>query len=356
MNFNKVKNLYKVNCIFKLDDYIELNKDLHIKFKNKSDYIEHYNKQGYKEGRLINKEQLNVCNEFGNELVLFIPYYYYLYKNNLLFDNVIETYEGMEPYYVWCNPENVRYKNAKREWRRYFVNNVPTNWLSFDYNPLVYNDNDHVNEFDVRYAEYFDYKEYYLRNKEQVIKFDNEKPIIIICNKITKEWGLKPINYYKKDELEKLIQILISKFNIIYTCNSNNKNRKNYSYDYNELNMNDELMYLDEISEMISKYSEVIVFEEYVDKNGLDYNTTKCITYANCDDYITVQGGNSYMVSYFFKRMFVLHIYGNEIQGDINTYQGWFKNMNKIDKEEKNVYVEDNFEKLYNKIKNQYNL
>ena len=57
--------------------------------------------------RLCNKKQLEVINEFSNELLLYIPYYYYLYNNNLLFDNKIITYKGMKPLYYFINTDNI---------------------------------------------------------------------------------------------------------------------------------------------------------------------------------------------------------------------------------------------------------
>jgi hypothetical protein len=78
-------------------DYIELNKDL-TNIKTKKDAEKHWNTIGMKQMRLCNKLQLNVINEFGNEIVLYIPYYYYLYSNNLLFDNKITTYKVMKPF------------------------------------------------------------------------------------------------------------------------------------------------------------------------------------------------------------------------------------------------------------------
>jgi len=345
MNY-KVK--FKINKVFNLDDYKVLNKDLTGVCETNEDYLNHYKTKGVKEGRLINKEQLKVNNEFGNECVLYIPYFYNLYKSGLLFDNVIETYQGMQPYYVWCPNENIKFSNKeKRQWRKYILENNPINWNSFSYNKLVYNENDHLNNFDKNYMELFDYKDYY-KKCEPIIKFDNDKPIVIVCNKICKEWGLYPINFYKVEELKRLFDLLLPKYNIIYSCNT--PNIKDYSYDDNdiqELSKDfNELEFLNEI-----EYENVIVFETFIKLFKYDYNKTKLITYAHCDDFISVQGGNSYLVSYFFKNMFVLHKHGNERQENLNvdTYYHWFMKMN--NEENKKMFVEDNFEKLFEKIK-----
>jgi len=342
----KVK--FKINKLFDLEDYKTLNKDLIGKFETNEEYINHYKTKGMREGRLINKNQLKIINEFGNECILYIPYYYYLYKNGLLFDNVIETYQGMEPYYCWCPKENILFNNTeKRQWRKYILENNPVNWNPFSYNNLVYNENDHLNEFNKNYMELFDYKEYY-KKCNPIIKFDNDKPIVIVCNKICKEWGLYPINFYKVEELKRLFDLLLPKYNIIYSCNT--PNIKDYSYDdndaqelskdYNELEfLNDDI-----------KYENVIVFETFIKLFKYDYNETKLITYAHCDNFVSVQGGNSYLLSYFFKNMFVLHRYGNERQEKLNvdTYYNWFMKMNNVS--DKKMYVDNNFENIFLKI------
>lgn len=359
--YQQLQRNYKINIFFKLDDYKELNKDLHNICKTNHEYIEHYQKKGKDEGRLINKEQLKVCNEFGNEIILFIPYYYYLYTNNLLFDNVIESYVGMEPYYCWINPKNVIFTKRNREWRKYFLYNSSPNWFNYSYNPLVYNDNDHVNQFNTKYIKFFDYKNYYsnvLNCNYNIIDlvnnyFENKnKPIIIICNKLTKEWGLRPINFYKKDQIKQLIEYLTPKFNIIYSCNQNDIKINNYSYDDNELNQEyDENMKLYFLNDESNTNRNVIVFEDLIQLFKLDYNTSKLNMFSQCENFISVQGGNSYLISYFFKNLFILHKYGNEYQPElnINTYQGWYKTVNII--QDKNVVVEDNFEKLFEQIK-----
>jgi len=342
----KVK--FKINKLFDLADYKLLNKDLNQICLTNEDYINHYKTKGVNEGRLINKEQLKVKNEFGNECVLYIPYFYYLYKSGLLFDNVIETYQGMQPYYIWCPNENIRFCNKeKRQWNKYILENNPVNWNPFSYNKLVYNENDHLNNFDKNYMELFDYKEYY-KKFEPIIKFENDKPIVIVCNKICKEWGMYPINYYKVEELKKLFDLLLPNYNITYSCNTTNI--KDYSYDDNDIQEIskefNELEFLNDI-----QYENVIVFETFIKLFKYDYNKTKLITYAHCDNYISVQGGNSYLVSYFFKNMFVLHKYGNERQENLNvdTYYHWFMEMNK--EKNKKMFVEDNFEKLFEQIK-----
>ena len=100
-------NLYMIDYkeLFNYNDYIELNKDL-THLKNNEDILNHWNNIGIKQMRLCNKKQLEIINEFGNETILYLPYYYYLYKNNLLFDNKIITYKGMKPFYYFLDTNN----------------------------------------------------------------------------------------------------------------------------------------------------------------------------------------------------------------------------------------------------------
>ena len=151
--------------LFNWSHYIELNKDLHH-LTNENDAIEHWKNIGYHQMRLCNKLQLNVINEFGNEIILYISYYYYLYINNLLFDNKITTYKGMKPYYYFLNDDMIIEKENTRYWT------PPSD------NPLLVNYHEHVKIFDKKYWMPPPYKSVY---KNDIIKFD--KPILVIHNK-----------------------------------------------------------------------------------------------------------------------------------------------------------------------------
>lgn len=134
-----------------------------------------------------------------------------------------------------------------------------------------------------------------------------------------------------------LFEKLSQKYNIIYFCVIPDIN--NYSYDNNNLCIfNHEFLF--------EKYDNVIYFDEYIKKNNLDYNLVKCITLAHCDNYIGVQGGNSHLISFFYKKLVVLHKRGSEITKVSNSYDGWYKKMSNIPENEKKLLVAKNDQDL----------
>ena len=203
--------------LFKWQDYLELNKDLH-NLTSEEDANKHWNDIGYKQMRLCNKIQLNVVNEFSAELILYTTYYYYLYKNNLLFDNKIISYKGMKPFYYFLDSDMLIEKEVIRWWTPYWSN------------PLLINMNEHVKYFNKTYWMPPPYKCIY---KNDIVKFD--KPILVIHNKYNIEWSDKPINFIEIDTLRYIFNKLKDTYQIVYIRPTNQKTDKNYSLDHNTI-------------------------------------------------------------------------------------------------------------------------
>jgi hypothetical protein len=301
-------------------DYIELNKDL-TNIKTKEDAENHWNTIGIKQMRLCNKLQLNVVNEFGNEIACYIPYYYYLYSNNLLFDNKITTYKGMKPFYFFLNTDKyIIEKDNKRQ------------WVDYIYRPFLVNNIEHVQNFNDNFRKIVNYKKFYKGDPE----FLFNKPLLIVHNKYNIEWDDKPYNFFNLKSLDKIFSTLSDKYQIVYIRPKNNfGSNLGYSYDHN--NIVEELQDYELIE---NKYKNTVItfnsiLEKYqnlslLDKKYEDYNYNKIILklFSNCKNYICVQGGSAYLTSYFYKKMLILHVRGSEIEHHVNCYNGWLSNMN----------------------------
>jgi len=309
--------------IFIWQDYIELNADLDI--KTEIEAKEHWNNIGFNQLRLCNKKQLIVRNEFGNELVLFIPYYYYLYINNLLFDNKIYTYFGMRPYYFFVKPENIIERNEIRSYTH------PGN------NFLLINNSDYVMHFNKKFWIPPPYISIY---KNNIVEHD--KPLLIIHNKYNIEWDIMAYNYIDVQTLDKILSLLVDKYQIIYIRQSNNVINKGFSIDSNAV-LND----LEDYQLIKQKYSNVLLFNDILEKNNYSYNELVVKVFSDCTDYISVQGGNSYLISYFAKKMAIYHKVGGEIGSNYNAYEGWFTYMNEY---EKNILVSDDYNSFIDNI------
>jgi len=76
-----------------------------------------------------------------------------------------------------------------------------------------------------------------------------------------------------------------------------------------------------------SKYKDsVILFDDLLVKADSNYNRLKLELFAMCDNYITVQGGNAHMISFFYKKLLVLHKRGSELAA--GAYTGWYLDTN----------------------------
>lgn len=258
--------------------------------------------------RLCNIAQLNVCNEFGAELINYIPYYYYLYLNGLLFDNKITTYVGMKDFYYFVKEGNIIEKNEKRKWK------------GKHQRALLVNKSEYVKNFNTNFWIPPPYKDHF---KNDIFIF--KKPLLIIYNKFNNEFKLKkPINYIDIVTLETIFKLLIPKYQIVYIRPNNETTliNKQFSLDGNKLqtNLNDF-----QLIENINKIDDsIITFDDLLLKhNDLSYNKLKLLLYANCDNFICVQGGNAHFTTYFSKKMVLLHKHGPELF--YGCYDGWYK-------------------------------
>lgn len=310
--------------LFNWQDYLELNKDLR-QLTTEEDAKNHWNNIGYKQMRLCNKIQLNVVNEFGNELILYIPYYYYLHINNLLFDNKITTYSGMKPFYYFLNNDSIIEKEE------------PRHWIVPDTNPLLVNYTDYVKFFDEQYRICPPYKLIY---KNDIILFD--KPILVIHNKYNIEWGYNPINFIDIDTLRYIFNKLKDTYQIVYIRPINKKMDKNYSIDHNTII--DDFPDYDLIENEFK--DKVITFYDLLKQYDYIYNKLLLMLYSNCNNYICSQGGTGHLISYFYNKLIVLHKQGGELHS--GSYDGWYKETNK--EQNKNLIVCKNYNEIINNL------
>ena len=291
-----------MNRMYCYQDYITLNPDLqHL---NEKEAIIHWNTLGYAAMRLCNKAQLDVVSEFGDEIVLYASYYYYLVKNGLFFNNKITTYKGMKDYYYFIDKSNIIEKDDLRK------------WIPEKKRPLLVNNGAHCHKFNTKYWYPVPYKLHFKNSK-----FVYDKPLMIIQNKYNIEWRNAPINFFSVDTLDTMFSLLKDKFQIIYIRPSNtiiNMDKYLFSDDHNTI-----CEQLKDFELIKSKYNnDVLIFDDLLLKEKVSYNHLKLELFASCDNYISVQGGCAYFSSFFFKNMLILHKKGHEISA--GEYSGWF--------------------------------
>jgi hypothetical protein len=233
---------------------------------------------------------IDTCCEFGYELQLVIPYAYYLHMTNQL--NSTTSSEMTKELYYFSQNHSEKYKVRKYE------------------NPNVPNKTPHVTQLD--YSQYLvpEYKSIY---KNAYYVFD--KPLLIIHNKYTTEWHEPPINYLNIATLRSIFEMCNAKYKIIYI---------NPNSDY-IINDSSNTMRLEGEEELLKQFSITTGNKLYLETknkyNVRNFNHFQLLIHSNCDSFISVQGGNSVLASYFGGTNLVFARKGAELDcGAYNTH------------------------------------
>jgi hypothetical protein len=238
------------------------------------------------------KISIDYDGEFGPELQTVIPYAYYLSQH----DALEETVSGVDTKCLYYFSES----HAERYAQRRFI--TPEERLKKG----IPNPNEHVPRLDLAQWIAPPYK----------TKFRNERFVwtkepLVISNKFNEEWDGDPLNYIDLPELEQVLVLLKDKYQIIY-CRAlpddviwdGNTSRSFKDFD------------------LISRYPEVLTMQQlHAENPDLSFNELQLSVYANCERFISVQGGNSVLASYFGGINIIYAIQGRELVcGDFNHF------------------------------------
>jgi hypothetical protein len=235
--------------------------------------------------------RLEFTGEFGAEINSFVPFIYWLHQAGLMNDRCIRTYCGMRPFYFFLSPEKVQEVNASR--RFLFPEERP---------PWLPTRNDHLS----RRSPFLMFPDY--RGHFRDGMFDLNQPILVVHNKVTLEWGQKPINVLSLTLLDRLFSALQDHFHIVYVRPGLLGNPAGYSRDHQP-----DLPFGD--LELLHAHRQVEIFDEIAAAlaHHIPYNETKLRLYAHSNFHITVQGGNAHLLSLFSGGMVaILHRAGQE--------------------------------------------
>lgn len=258
--------------------------------------------------------------EFGYELIGILPVAYYHYLQGDLEET--ESGKGSNALYYF-SPKHKILKG-----RREFENKTK----ALTQGVKVPNVNIHRHFLDLKEFAVPPYKQHY-ENTE----YKYNKPTICICNRYNYEWGQPPINYFDLGILSKLIDLLKDKYQIVYfgvdlppQLQDQNKSLKLGDYEYIKKN-----------------YKDVIIFQDIVK----DWNTTMLKVFANCDKYITMNGGYSIMASYFGGNNIIYSKKGifqtQEIK--FGSFERWYSEF-----ANSQINYVDSYDKLLVKVKQLY--
>lgn len=247
--------------------------------------------------------------EFGYELIQVIPWAYWLYKKGEL-EGTISSKDTAPLYYF--SPSHLEEYN-KRKSGDILGSNFPIK-------------NIHQYNLDLSKWTPPPYKEYY-KNED----FLFNKDLVIITNKYAIEWGERPQNFYSLEMLRALFKYLNPKYQIIYH-RAKHKTEEAIIKDLNEKDI------------LKSEFPEIILFEDLLDKNNIGYNLLQLKLFANCDNFISMQGGSSILSSYFAKNNFIYAVKGQEL--NYNSYNNWYHEFSGS-----KIYHHNNYKSLIKNIK-----
>jgi len=234
--------------------------------------------------------------EFGYELISGIPYANYLASKGLLTKTI--SAKGSEPFYFFS--PNHEINTNPRSWHNTSKVNLPNIKIHKDY-------------LDKSQFIAPDFKKQYAND---LFKFDKET--IIICNRHNIEWNIKPINFFSLASLEKMFQLLQDKYQVIYI---NIEGQKELYDNAPPIELGD--------FELLKKYPKVInIHDLHKANNYLSFNELQLMLFANCEKFITMNGGHAILASYFGGENIIMSKRGTtqakEIHHSVNSFYRWY--------------------------------
>ena len=283
------------------------------------------------------KKTIEVNPEFASEIVLCVPYAYYLHKNDLL--ECVITSKGMKPFYYFCN--NVKESFISRSLDNLVaLKDVPNKWIHNSEAGGKRNGVIDYNEWIVP-----PYREYYKNNL-----FDDLKPYIVVNNIYNVEpgpYGYKPYRYFDIKNLYDMFVSLTEKgYNVIYKRPLNNE----FVIDQSEqvtltsnLKITADVENLGTITDfdLIKYFNKVYNLNDLQKKYNLEYNELQLKLFSESEGFVTVNGGGGILCAYFDKPVIKYVNKGKELRPMYLEYPDSY--INKLSSAK--VYpVFDNFE------------
>lgn len=250
--------------------------------------------------------------EFGYELLSALPYAYELYLKGEL----TGTKSGFDTEPLYYFSPNHEINPNERSWfntEKARINGLPYTFIHRPEQPE---------------KSFPKFKEVYANNE-----YKWKKQTICICNRKNEEWSYKAINYFDEQILDWMFENLKRKYEIIYF----------------PVNLPKELQDSVEPIEMndvgIAKKHKVKLFTEL--RAGKSWNETLLKVFANCENYITMNGGYSIMASLFTGTNIIYSKPGEIETRELKqkSFWRWYPNLNDV----RTLHVPD-YEELKSKI------
>jgi len=122
----------------------------------------------------------------------------------------------------------------------------------------------------------------------------DDKPLVVISNKFTPEWGRRPVNYIGLDTLFRILRYLTPKYNVLYKRGISKHADDKMEDKQGEQELGDK--------EMIRKTFPCVVLYEDLGQHLHDPDDINLLLFglmSSSSRFLSVQGGNAVVSSYF---------------------------------------------------------
>ena len=246
---------------------------------------------------------VDVCPEFGYDLVCAAPYANWLHERGEL-EKVIVC-KGMKPFYYFCDNVEERYTQRSINNHTNGVQNLPNTWIHHNamsvmgkgYGELSPEEQIQVNGV-LDYSQWTApaYKDvYYDKNINVPEKY------VVISNRYNKEHGQAPIGYFDIESLYHMFDYFTSTgYNVIYKRPTNTE----FITDENEwqsegIFANVEGHGLMSDFDLVGHFDDVHLLDDVIKDINEDYNTSQLKIFARSSGFVSMGGGSSILCSYF---------------------------------------------------------
>lgn len=208
--------------------------------------------------------------EFGPELKFYVPFAYWHWKRGTLLRT--ESCKDTSAFYFF-SPNHIEHDRHR-------------GWVASESD--IPNSEDHGFWFNLQKWNTVPFREEFKGD----LKLSVKKPLLIISNKYNTEWNKHPINYIGIETLEALYKKYSKTHTIVYNRPLANRITQD----------NSTVLNLEEGGFLQTKCPEVVIAEALY-ANSMDqfrsFNHFQLALYAQCSRFISVQGGNSVLASFF---------------------------------------------------------
>lgn len=235
--------------------------------------------------------------EFGYELLSVLPFANFLHENGKL----TGTRSGIDTKCFYFFSKNHQENPQERNW-----NNMKQAWRAKLPNIGIHSPNLNLSQFSPP-----NFKDKYANER---FKFD--KPIVCICNRINIEWGREIINYFDLECLSRMFSNLSEKYQVIYF---NIAGKPEYYDGVDPVNIGD--------YDLARESGAIVIHDLHEQNQDLSFNALQLMVMANCQAFITMNGGYSILASYFGGTNVIYTKECREIGPDVNSFYRWYHKL-----------------------------